>query len=133
MKNSCWSVYHPGTACRQRDSIAPDSLNDEPSIALAKGLSAWADHVATVLEPYVGRQPAYEMLDKHGALGLVAEGLGFMVLPEGAALPFPNVTFVPLRSAECVPFAAVWLSEQNGAPQVEKILEAVRSATKATI
>ncbi len=110
------------------DSIELQRLVGEPYIALTKGLSAWADVITASLASGGAGQPAYDMHDKHSALGLVAEGLGFMILPEGAALPFPNVTFRRLSGLDRVPFAAVWLSEQSGSHLNERILAAVRSA-----
>jgi DNA-binding transcriptional LysR family regulator len=72
---------------------------------------------------------AYDVADKSGALALVANGMGFALLPKHAALSYPNVAFHQLDAAHSLRFSAVW--SRNVEPRLirQRFIETLRPPT----
>ena len=109
-------------------SILPSSLADEPLVAISPQFNACANRTTEILRNKdVDHSIAYEVADKTSALGLVANEMGFTILPEQAALPFPNVTFRPLDSVVRMRLAAVWSRKEEYPLMHQRFVETLRS------
>lgn len=108
-------------------SVAPRSLTNEPFVAMSPKFNACAARTTEILrDGDVDHAVAYEVADKTSALGLVGNGMGFTILPELAALPFPNVVYRPLETALRMRLAAVW-SRKTALPIMQqRFIETLR-------
>ena len=108
--------------------VAPCLLADEPYIAISPMFNACALRTTALLRlKNVDHTIAYEVADKVSALGLVGNGMGFTILPELAALPFPNVVFRPLDTSERMRLAAVWCRKAAPSRTHQLLIEALHS------
>ena len=109
-------------------SVEPRSLENEPYIALSASSNACVDQINALLsENDKGRTPAYEVDDKTSAFGLVANAMGFTVLPELAAFPYPNITLQPLLGSPPLPFVAIWSRRGESSNIQQRFIETIRS------